>query len=86
MALSSSQFDGKYEQMANQPRVPAPLSLSSGTAGSIANSTAWRTRDLGGGKPLAYGSKTAGTTLKFDDDKGGTPLPMSDKGASYGGN
>lgn len=86
MALSSSQFDGAYEKMANAPRVDAPLSLSAGTTGSVANATAWRTKGLGGGRPLSYGLKTSGTTLKFDDDKNSTPLPSSDKGASYGGN
>jgi hypothetical protein len=79
MALSSSQFDGAYEQMANKPRVDAPLSLSSSTTGSTANATAWRTQNIGGGRPLSLSRRTMGTTYKFDDDTK-TSLPNSDKG------
>ena len=79
MALSSSQFDGAYEQMANKPRVDAPLSLSSNTMGSAAGATAWRNQSLGAGRPMSYSRRTAGTTYKFDDDTK-TTLPSSDKG------
>jgi len=79
MALSSSQFDGAYEQMANKPRVDAPLSLSTNTTGSAANATAWKNQNLGGGRPMSYSRRTAGTTYKFDDDTK-TTLPSSDKG------
>jgi hypothetical protein len=79
MALSSSQFDGVYEQTANKPRVDAPLSLSSSTMGSTANATAWRTQNLGGGRPLSLSRRTMGTTYKFDDDTK-TSFPSSDKG------
>ena len=79
MALSSSQFDGAYEQMANKPRVDAPLSLSSNTMGSAAGATAWKNQNLGAGRPMSYSRRTAGTTYKFDDDTK-TSLPSSDKG------
>jgi hypothetical protein len=79
MALSSSQFDGSYEAMANKPRVDAPLSLSATTTGSAAGATAWRNQGLGGGRPMSYSRRTAGTTYKFDDDTK-TTLPSSDKG------
>jgi hypothetical protein len=79
MALSSSQFDGAYESMANTPRVEPPLSLSAGTTGSAAGATAWRTRGLAGGRPMSLSKNTMGTTYRFDDDKK-TSLPNSDKG------
>ena len=73
MSLSSSQFG------AVSPDVTPPLSLGSATTGSTAQSTAWRTRSLGGGNPLALSSKTRGTTFNWDDTKQ-TNLPSSDKG------
>lgn len=79
MALSSSQFGGSYESMANKPRVDAPLSLSANTTGSAANATAWRNQNLGGGRPMSLSKRTSGTTYKFDDDTK-TTLPSSDKG------
>jgi hypothetical protein len=79
MALSSSQFGGNYESMANTPRVDAPLSLSSSTLGSANQATAWRNQGLGGGRPMSLSRRTAGTTYKFDDDTK-TALPQSDKG------
>jgi hypothetical protein len=79
MALSSSQFGTNYESMANTPRVDAPLSLSSSTTGSAAGATAWRTKGLGGGRPMSLSKRTAGTTYRFDDDTK-TSLPSSDKG------
>lgn len=84
--LSSSEFmsDSFSGQPTHHgPDVDTPLSLSSGTTGSAAQATAWRNKGLGGGRPLAYSSKTAGTTFKWDD-AAPTALPTSDKGASFG--
>ena len=58
----------------------APMSYSSNTSSSAAQATAWRTRSLGGGKPLAWSRKTGGTTFNWDDSSQ-TNLPSSDKGA-----
>lgn len=84
--LSSSEFmsdNFSGNPTHHGPDVDAPLSLSSGTTGSAAQATAWRNRSLGGGRPLAYSSKTAGTTFKWDDATP-TKAPESDKGASFG--
>ena len=84
--LSSSEFmsdNFSGRATADTPEVDAPLSLSSGTTGSAAQATAWRNRSLGGGRPLAYSSKTRGTTFSFDDSTP-TKAPESDKGASFG--
>lgn len=78
-SISSSQFSG-YEQQAN---VTPPLSLSSGTTGSIASRLAWRSNERGS-SPAAYSSKTRGTTLNWDDAPKAN-LPTSDKGANFGG-
>lgn len=83
MPLSSTQFGDDESQPKFQ--VEAPLSLSKNTTGSAAQATAWRNRSLAGGRPLAYSSKTAGTTYNFDDNAGGvSPIPKSDSGASFG--
>lgn len=74
MSISSSQFGDKA------PEVDLPLSLSSSTMGSAAGATAWRTRGLAGGRPMALSKRTLGTTYKFDDDASAT-IPKSDKGA-----
>lgn len=74
MPLSSSQFGDKG------PDFPTPpLALGSSTTGSFQQQTAWRT-PRGGGTPLSYSKRTAGTTFKWDDDTG-PELPRSDKGA-----
>lgn len=57
-----------------------PLSLSKATTGSAAQATAWRNQSLGKGGPLAYSSKTRGTTFSWDDTASPS-LPQSDKGA-----
>lgn len=77
----SDSFSGKPTHQSEDTDLP--LSLSSGTTGSAAQATAWRNRSLGGGRPLSYSSKTAGTTFKFDDATP-TAAPESDKGASFG--
>jgi len=73
-SLSSSQFQPV------QPDVTPPLSLSKSTTGSAAQATAWRNQSLGKGGPLAYSSKTRGTTFSWDDTASPS-LPQSDKGA-----
>jgi phage portal protein BeeE len=45
----------------------SPLSSSANTLGTGNAQTAWRTKDLGGGRPLPWSSKTGGSTYKFDD-------------------
>ena len=65
---------------AQQASIAPPMSYSSSTSSSAAQATAWSTRSIGGGKPLAWSKKTGGTTFKFDDDSGPS-LPKSDKGA-----
>ena len=84
MAISSSQFDGVYDPTPKlyKPNT-RPLSLSSGTTGSIAQRTAWRSNDDSSG-PSAYSAKTRGTTLNWDDAPR-ADLPTSHKGASFGG-
>jgi hypothetical protein len=74
-SLSSSQFQPV------QPDITPPLSLSSATTGSAAQATAWRNQSLGKGGPLAYSSKTRGTTFSWDDTTTPSALPQSDKGA-----
>lgn len=83
MALSSSQFGD--DDALKQRYIDTPLSLSRSTNTSTGVATAWRNKDLGHGKPLAYNAKTAGSSYKFDDDGAKTELPSSDKGASFGG-
>jgi len=78
-SISSSQFSS-YGQQAS---VAPPLSLSSGTTGSVAARLAWRSNERGTG-PAAYSNKTRGTTLNWDDAPK-ADLPTSDKGASFGG-
>jgi hypothetical protein len=81
MPLSSTQFGGED----SQPEIETPLALGKNTAGSAANATAWRNKNLGRGRPMAYSSKTAGSTYNFDDSSSSTsPIPKSDSGASFG--
>ena len=54
-----------------------PLSLSKATTGSAAQATAWRNQSIGKGGPLAYSSKTRGTTFSWDDTATPTTLPTS---------
>ena len=84
--LSSSEFmsdNFSGNPTHSGPDVDTPLSLSSGTTGSAAQATAWRNKNLGGGKPLALSKKTAGSTFNWDDSTP-TAAPQSDKGASFG--
>lgn len=74
-SLSASQF-----QPAQVDMTP-PLSLSASTTGSAAQATAWRSSSMGKGGPLAYSSKTRGTTFSWDDTTSPSALPKSDKGA-----
>jgi hypothetical protein len=81
MPLSSTQFGDED----SQPPIEIPLALGKNTTGSAASATAWRNRTLGRGRPMAYSSKTAGTTYNFDDNAGGaSPIPKADSGASFG--
>jgi hypothetical protein len=74
-SLSASQF-----QPAQVDMTP-PLSLSKATTGSAAQATAWRNQSLGKGGPLAYSSKTRGSTFSWDDTTAPSAMPKSDKGA-----
>jgi len=71
---SNSQFSGGGVSNYGLPQpvtAPiSPLSLSSKTAGSANARTAWRTQDANSRSPMAYSSRTSGTTISFDD--GGT--------------
>jgi hypothetical protein len=70
-SLSSSQFQ------AAQPDMTLPLSLSKATTGSAAQATAWRSNSLGKGSPLAYSSKTKGSTFNWDDTAASPTIPQS---------
>jgi hypothetical protein len=70
-SLSSSQFQPV------RPDMTPPLSLSKATTGSAAQATAWRNQSIGKGVPLAYSSKTRGTTFSWDDTASTSPLPTS---------
>jgi hypothetical protein len=83
MPLSSTQFDGE-DNSNPTPQIETPLALGKNTAGSAASATAWRNKSLGGGRPMAYSSKTAGTTYNFDDNSAAVAMPKSDTGASFG--
>ena len=74
-SLSSSQFQPV------RPDMTPPLSLSKATTGSAAQATAWRNQSIGKSGPLAYSSKTRGTTFSWDDTAEPSTLPQSDKGA-----
>ena len=75
-----SDYDGKLD--VPKTNVGAPLSLSSGTTGSIAARTSWRSNE-GGGIPSAYSKRTRQTTLSWDDNTSGPSLPESDRGAKF---
>ena len=84
MPLSSSQF-GDEDSSNPTPEIETPLALGKNTMGSAANATAWRNKSLGRGRPMAYSSRTAGSTYNFEDSSGGaSPIPKSDSGASFG--
>jgi len=50
------------------PDIESPVSYGSATRGTYEQRTAWRTRDMGGGRPLPYSKRSAGSTYSFDDD------------------
>jgi len=81
-SISSSQF-GDVSGVEKNPYVTPPLSLSSGTTGSISSRLAWRSNERGS-SPAAYSNKTRGTTLNWDDAPKAS-MPTSDKGANFGG-
>jgi len=65
------------------PDIEPPTSYGSATRGTYEQRTAWRTRDMGQGRPLPYSKRSAGSVYRFDDDS--TPnLPRSDKGVGRG--
>ena len=65
------------------PDVDSPVSYGSSTRGTYEQRTAWRTRDMGGGRPLPYSKRSAGSTYRFDDDSSPS-MPRSDKGVGRG--
>jgi hypothetical protein len=70
-SISASQFQ------AVRPDMTPPLSLSKATTGSAAQATAWRNQSIGKGGPLAYSSKTRGTTFSWDDAAATPSAPQS---------
>jgi hypothetical protein len=70
-SISASQFQ------AVRPDMTPPLSLSKATTGSAAQATAWRNQSIGKGGPLAYSSKTRGTTFSWDDTPATPSAPQS---------
>lgn len=54
------------------PDVESPISYGPSTMGTYEQRTAWRTRDMGGGRPLPYSKRSAGSTYRFEDDSGST--------------
>lgn len=72
---SSSEFGG----VDSSQYLDTPVSLGSSTAGTYAAQTAWKTRDMGRGRPMPYSKRSAGSIYKFDDD-GSPSVPQADKG------
>lgn len=83
MSISASQFGD--DSALEQRYIDTPLSLSTATNTSTGVATAWRNKDLGKGKPMAYSKRTQGSAYQFDDTGSEVKLPESDKGASFGG-
>lgn len=52
------------------PEVDAPTSYGSSTRDTSSQQTAWKTRDMGKGRPLPYSKRSAGSTYRWDDDSG----------------
>jgi hypothetical protein len=73
---SSAQFG---DATPTTPDVDAPVSLGSSTRDTYSQQTAWKTRDMGRGRPLPYSKRSAGSVYKFDDDSNPN-LPRSDRG------
>ena len=80
MPNSSEQFGGVTPVT---PSVDSPVSLGSSTRDTYSQQTAWKTRDMGKGRPLPYSKRSAGSVYKFDDDASPS-LPRSDKGVGRG--
>lgn len=75
MPNSSSQFGG----VDSSQYLDTPVSLGSSTTGTYAAQTAWKTREMGRGRPMPYSKRSAGSVYKFDDD-GSPSVPQADKG------
>jgi hypothetical protein len=73
-SLSNSQFGANNSMTPQTPDVDTPLSFSSSTAGSAAQATAWKNRNIGGGRPLALSKRTMGTTFNWDDTSTNTSV------------
>lgn len=84
-SLSAAQFDagGTGQMIHHAARIKAPLALGAGTAGSVAQRTAWRSNDPEADIPVAYSAKTSGTTLNWDAGNKETTIPSSDRGAKF---
>lgn len=76
MPNSSQQF-GSVSPVT--PDVDSPVSLGSATRDTYSQQTAWKTREMGRGRPLPYSKRSAGSVYKFDDDSSPN-LPRSDRG------
>lgn len=59
--------------------VESPVSYGSETRGTYESRTAWKTRDMSGGRPLPYSKRSAGSIYKFGDDNSGPSIPRADK-------
>lgn len=76
MPINSSSEFGSVNSSQN---LDTPVSLGASTAGTYAQSTAWKTREMGRGRPLPYSKRSAGSTYRWDDDNSPT-VPQADKG------
>lgn len=76
MPINSSSEFGSVDSSQN---LDTPVSLGASTAGTYAQQTAWRTREMGRGRPLPYSKRSAGSTYRFDDDSSST-IPQSETG------
>lgn len=75
MPINSSAEFGSVDSS----NIDTPVSLGASTAGTYAQKTAWKTREMGRGRPLPYSKRSAGSTYRWDDDNSPT-VPKSDKG------
>lgn len=81
MPRSYAQFGDDNDSVVTpvSPTVESPVSLGAATRGTYEQRTAWRTKDMSGGRPLPYSKKSAGSVYRFDDDSSPS-MPRSDKG------
>lgn len=77
MPINSSSEFGSVDSSQN---LDTPVSLGASTSGTYAQQTAWKTREMGRGRPLPYSKRSAGSTYRWDDDNSPT-VPQADKGA-----